>query len=161
MTLCIIYACINACTGISYIQYMKQDLVFNYNHESLVFSLLVVAEESIELLSVPGDMAWFTITARFKVPGIVLLTIILVNLSHQLEQPMHVSNQNHHGSCASIGYSAKCCPPGESCEASDGNCKCSTRCHNKLLNNCCKDVFCHPSNNYNVYHIIIIIMINN
>ena len=34
---------------------MKQDLVFNYDRESLIFSLLVVAEESIansELLSV-------------------------------------------------------------------------------------------------------------
>ena len=44
-------------------------------------------------------MAWLMITARFKVSGIVLLTI-LVNLSHQLEQPIHV----HPGSCASIGY---------------------------------------------------------
>ena len=82
------------------------------------------------------------ITARFKVPGIVLLTI-LVNLSHQSEQPMHVSNQNHLGTCKSIGYSAKCCPPGESCEASDGDCECEADCHN--LDDCCEDVFCHPS----------------
>ena len=104
-------------------------------------------------------MAWLMITARFKVSGIVLL-IILVNLSHQLEQPIYISNQNHHGSCASIGYSTKCCPLGESCVASDGNCECSVTCHNKLFNNCCEDVFCRPSNN-NVNHIIIIIMINN
>ena len=104
-------------------------------------------------------MAWLMITARFKVSGIVLLTI-LVNLSHQLEQPIHVSNQNHHGTCASIGYSTKCCPPGESCEASDGNCKCSASCRSQYFNNCCEDVFCHPSNN-NVYHIIIIITTNN
>ena len=70
-------------------------------------------------------MALLMITARFKVLGIVLLTIILVNLSHQSEQSIHVSNQKYSGSCASIGYvySAKCCPLGESCEASDGNCK--------------------------------------
>ena len=106
-------------------------------------------------------MAWLAITAKFKVSGIVLLTIIiLVNLSHQSEQPIHISNQKDSGSCASIGYSAKCCPPGESCEASDGNCKCSASCHNKKLNNCCEDVFCRPSNNH-VYQIIIIIMINN
>ena len=102
-------------------------------------------------------MAWLTITARFKVPGIVLLTI-LVNLSHQSKWPIHVSNQNHHGTCASIGYSTKCCPPGESCEASDGNCKCKMDCH--TYKDCCEDVFCHPSNN-NVYHIIIIITTNN
>ena len=105
-------------------------------------------------------MAWLTITARFIVPGIVLLTI-LVNLSHQSKWPIHVklSNQKYSGNCASIGYSTKCCPPGESCEASDGNCKCNASCHSQYLNNCCEDVFCHPSNN-NVYHIIIIITLN-
>ena len=103
-------------------------------------------------------MAWHNmITARFKI--IILLTI-LVSLSHQSEQPIHISNQNYHGSCASIGYSAKCCPPGESCEASDGNCTCSASCHNKHFNNCCEDVFCHPSNN-NIYRIIILSQLMN
>ena len=92
-------------------------------------------------------MAWLMITARFKVPEIVLLTI-LVSLSHcQSEKPNFITNPAYSGSCKSIDYSAKCCPPGETCKASDGDCSCKADCHDEDFNDCCDDVFCHPSNN--------------
>ena len=50
----------------------------------------------------------------------------------------------HTGTCASIGYSDRCCPPGANCQASDGNCKCSADCH--LYEDCCSDVSCPRSN---------------
>ena len=85
-------------------------------------------------------MAWLMITAGFKVPGIILLTI-LVSLSHQ---SVHFANPTYSGSCVEeFGY--KCCPPGKSCVARNGNCSCNMICH--ILDNCCEDVFCHPSNN--------------
>ena len=92
-------------------------------------------------------MAWLAITAKFKVPGIILLAI-LVNLCHQSEQG-YITNPTFSGSCKSIGYSATCCPPGGTCKASDGNCRCDADCHDDDIDfdDCCDDVFCQPSNN--------------
>ena len=106
--------------------------------------LLVVTEESritlnSKLLSVVIYMAWLMITARFKVPGIVLLTILVSLSQSQYADPVYS------GSCASIDYSEKCCPPGESCKAMDGNCYCNADCHDD--NDCCDDIFCQPSSN--------------
>ena len=44
------------------------------------------------------------------------------------------------GTCASIGYSTSCCPPGGNCQASDGECHCDSNCH--LYDDCCPDVHC-------------------
>ncbi len=44
------------------------------------------------------------------------------------------------GTCASIGYSTACCPPGAVCRATDGNCMCSAECH--FMGDCCPDVQC-------------------
>ena len=44
------------------------------------------------------------------------------------------------GTCASIGYSTACCPPGARCQASDGNCNCGTDCH--IFGDCCPDIYC-------------------
>ena len=106
-------------------------------------------------------MAWLMITARFKVPGIVLLTI-LGSLSHcQSEQPNFITNPAYSGSCKSIDYSAKCCPPGETCKASDGDCSCKADCHDEDFNDCCDDVFCHPSNNnFIILYVLIYLIIS-
>ena len=47
------------------------------------------------------------------------------------------------GTCASIGYSTVCCPPGAQCEATDGDCHCSADCH--LKGDCCLDAQCSQS----------------
>lgn len=47
------------------------------------------------------------------------------------------------GTCASIGYSTVCCPPGAECRASDGNCNCGADCH--VFRDCCADVHCIES----------------
>ena len=47
------------------------------------------------------------------------------------------------GSCASIDYSASCCPPGANCQATDGNCFCNANCH--VYGDCCDDVYCPES----------------
>ena len=44
------------------------------------------------------------------------------------------------GTCASIGYSTACCPPGANCQAADGNCFCGVDCH--IYDDCCTDVNC-------------------
>ena len=44
------------------------------------------------------------------------------------------------GTCASIGYSTACCPPGTNCQAAGGNCQCSADCH--IFGDCCQDVNC-------------------
>ena len=44
------------------------------------------------------------------------------------------------GTCASIGYSTACCPPGAQCEAMDGNCHCGADCHTN--GDCCPDAQC-------------------
>lgn len=49
--------------------------------------------------------------------------------------------------CASIGYSTKCCPPEGDCtvtarSTSGSPCKCNFLCHNIAVNDCCKDIFC-------------------
>ena len=84
---------------------------------------------------------------------VTLLTLLLVvGSSQSVQEPVHNPNPNYSGTCASIGYSTKCCPPEENCQASDGNCRCSTDCHNEYLDDCCEDVFCHPgSMQYGVY----------
>ena len=55
------------------------------------------------------------------------------------------------GTCASIGYSDKCCPQSSNsataCRASDGNCNCGHDCHLLNNNDCCSDVAC-PSSKY-------------
>lgn len=47
-------------------------------------------------------------------------------------------------SCASIGYSERCCPPADNCLATDGTtdtvCGCSQAC--RWFNDCCSDVAC-------------------
>ena len=51
------------------------------------------------------------------------------------------------GTCASIGYSTKCCPPEGNCtvtakSTSGSPCKCNFPCHNIAVNDCCADIFC-------------------
>ena len=74
-----------------------------------------------------------------------LITVKLITLLMfvGLSQSEYI-NPEYSGTCASIGYSTKCCPPGEPCQASDGNCRCSADCHYEYLKDCCEDVFCHP-----------------
>lgn len=80
-----------------------------------------------------------------------IVTLFLVDfISLSVHQPVYNLNPNYSGTCASVGYSTKCCPPGETCQASDGKCKCGTDCHLEHLDDCCGDVFCHPSNNYDI-----------
>lgn len=49
------------------------------------------------------------------------------------------------GTCASIGYSTACCPPGPvaQCRATDGNCYCGADCH--VNGDCCPDAQCPES----------------
>lgn len=54
-----------------------------------------------------------------------------------------LTTANPSGSCASINYSTKCCPPGGNCNATDGPCHCGSECHR--LEDCCTDVFCPES----------------
>ena len=69
---------------------------------------------------------------------LVTVTIIaLVFLA--VQTPTHAVS----GTCASINYADKCCPPDESCVAADGDCECNAGCHN--LGNCCGDVHCPRS----------------
>ena len=74
-------------------------------------------------------------------------------------------------SCASIGYSTKCCPPEGDCtviakSTSGSPCKCNYPCHNPRLNDCCADIFCPkgiPELNYIMHvcmqsHMILILV---
>ena len=52
------------------------------------------------------------------------------------------------GPCARMNYES-CCPPGDDCLAVDDNgeeCSCSADCY--TLEDCCDDVRCPESNNY-------------
>lgn len=91
-------------------------------------------------------MAWL-ITAK-----IIVVFLVLALLVPELQAAYHTATYT--GTCASIGYSTKCCPPGLDCTAKDGNCTCDTSCHNHK-NLCCKDVFCRQSK------LIIIVQCNN
>ena len=75
----------------------------------------------------------------------IIVTVFLVGLS-QSEIVFKIDPVSNTGTCASIGYSTKCCPLGENCTitAEDGNCKCDATCHNRNDYTCCKDVFCRP-----------------
>ena len=47
------------------------------------------------------------------------------------------------GTCASIGYTTRCCPPDEDCMAADNDdgtdaCYCSSDCH--VFGDCCSDI---------------------
>ena len=55
------------------------------------------------------------------------------------------------GTCASIGYADRCCPPGGICTATDGTCKCDTLCHQR--SDCCADIYCSPSTFNLCYHV--------
>ena len=91
-------------------------------------------------------MAWL-------ITGNVII-LLLVSSSQSVQEPVH-NNPEYSGTCASIGYSTKCCPSEENCQASDGNCRCSTDCHYEYLDDCCEDVFCHPGSFNFVCSIII------
>ena len=104
-------------------------------------------------------MAWF-FTAN------VIIAIFLVGLS---QSQVEHNQPTYSGTCASIGYSTKCCPPssgsGDPCKASDGNCRCDGKCHSEYRNDCCEDVFCISSTTNIIKFRIIacmdIIMLNN
>ena len=78
-------------------------------------------------------MAWL-ITAN-------IVVVFLVSVLPELQAAYGTTTYT--GTCASIGYSTKCCPPGESCTATNGNCSCDASCHTNQ--ECCKDVFCPES----------------
>ena len=68
---------------------------------------------------------------------LVLATIVATNSV--------VAGHGHRGTCASIGYSERCCPPGANYWASDSDCGCSADCHHFV--DCCSDVSC-PQGKY-------------
>ena len=62
-----------------------------------------------------------------------VLALVFSAAAQVIMQPM--------GTCASIGYSTACCPPGAQCRATDvGDCHCSADC--RLNSDCCLDVQC-------------------
>jgi hypothetical protein len=72
-------------------------------------------------------------TSRLEPARAILCAIAIVS-SAAAQQPTST------GTCASIGYSTACCPPGAECQATDGNCMCSADC--RFLGDCCPDVQC-------------------
>ena len=58
-----------------------------------------------------------------------------------------------YGSCASIGYSTKCCPSSEehNCQATNGDCFCNPLCH--FYGDCCEDVHCPARNAFTMHTI--------
>ena len=94
-------------------------------------------------------MAW-------QIPVSMLLAVAIIASAVACPQPLQPteyqqvpqSTNRHTGSCASIGYNTKCCPPYEDeddrdrlCKARDGNCYCDMLCH--LSVDCCDDSACN------------------
>ena len=71
---------------------------------------------------------------------IVVASIIVAAVSLRLAMAQFNGQPPLTGTCASIGYADRCCPPGGNCQASPGNCRCDASCH--FDETCCQDIFC-------------------
>ena len=88
---------------------------------------------------------------KWKIFISLFIAISLVSHSAYAQPPLPPMPSMLTGTCASIGYSDKCCPQSSNsataCRASDGNCNCGYDCHLSHVNDCCTDVAC-PSSKY-------------
>ena len=91
-------------------------------------------------------MAW-----RISVSMMLLATAVVASAvaCPQPLQPIDSEDQqtmqaDYYGSCATIGYRNKCCPPFQNlslCKARNGDCYCDMSCHH--LGRCCSDAACN------------------
>ena len=83
--------------------------------------------------------------AKYMARLIVTTIVFLVCFSQTLHT---VHCHRARPTCASIGYSTKCCPPGlQHCTVANGDdnhCSCAGGCHD-VYKDCCEDAFCRPS----------------
>ena len=106
-----------------------------YNSAVLLFVFSLAQEpftEKIKIFKLASYMA-----CNWLIKSNVLVAFLILGSAAE-----HLT-KTYTGTCASIGYANKCCPPGRDCQASDGNCTCNVSCHSP--EKCCKDVFCHRS----------------